>query len=161
MGEMAHCMKDVKELVAGKSDRSDSERRRPSGFQQQPSRARVECYTCGRAGHLARDCAGRREQSSPRAPSGVRCYKCDKVGHMARDCKTRGVTCYHCGQEGHVIRDCPDYAQGNSNWPSRGPAGRPMMDKGQEVNGSRVTKDSVTQNSNQRSRLPQTSGNSR
>ena len=36
------------------------------------------------------------------------CYQCGNAGHMARDCTTRGdQTCYNCGRTGHIARDCP------------------------------------------------------
>lgn len=49
------------------------------------------CYTCGRPGHLARDCDRQEEQ---------KCYSCGESGHIQKDCTQ--VKCYCCGEIGHV-----------------------------------------------------------
>nr|GEV17389.1 retrotransposon protein, putative, Ty3-gypsy subclass [Tanacetum cinerariifolium] len=55
-------------------------------------------------------------------PCGVKCRSCGKVGHLTRDCKPvvptiinqrtlvvnqRSATCFECGRQGHFKKDCP------------------------------------------------------
>ena len=39
------------------------------------------CFSCGRPGHLARNCYSRRT---------IQCFNCGMTGHVARDCKNQG-----------------------------------------------------------------------
>ena len=56
------------------------EKASPSGTSTN-SLGAIQCYSCDKAGHLARDCP------TPRA-----CFECGRKGHLARDCRRRGQT---------------------------------------------------------------------
>ncbi|XP_029993786.1 cellular nucleic acid-binding protein-like [Sphaeramia orbicularis] len=72
------------------------------------------CYTCGKAGHMARDCDHANEQ---------KCYSCGGFGHIQKLCDKGNVTgvvrlvmllciavkpsetnCYNCGKAGHLAK---------------------------------------------------------
>lgn len=47
-----------------------------------------------------------KHRNNPSAFSGVRCYTCGKSGHVSRDCQRRNVRCFTCNRKGHVSADC-------------------------------------------------------
>ena len=87
-------------LARGVKDNSrnqESHRESPKGAASVPKR----CHTCGRPGHLARDCrqgsatarteAGNKEMTSRGEKEGPRCYNCQQRGHFANQCPSRAA----------------------------------------------------------------------
>ena len=36
-----------------------------------------------------------------------KCHSCGREGHLAKDCRKRKNACFACGEVGHLITDCP------------------------------------------------------
>lgn len=45
----------------------------------------MSCMTCGKKGHMARDCRQPRQEDKSKRP----CFVCGKTGHLARDCREK------------------------------------------------------------------------
>ena len=70
----------------------------------------------------ARRRVGSKVQSKPVNADSRKCHTCGKVGHLARQCPDNEepakeekkekpkVTCYNCGQQGHIALQCPSKA---------------------------------------------------
>ena len=71
-----------------------------------PPKASVECYNCGKKGHLAKECRGK---SKPK-PS-FQCFRCGESSHGIKDCPQPAPNpssgkCDRCTQTGHLAKDC-------------------------------------------------------
>ena len=69
-------------------DEEERRRLRPPG--------QIVCFSCGKGGHISRECPERRlwggRQDQPggrRAPSTIQCAHCGRQGHLARDCRQK------------------------------------------------------------------------
>ena len=66
-----------------------------------------ECHTCGRFGHLAKDCWQNKSKSKGKDPKG----KGGKKGKGKGKGKTNKDVCSKCGQRGHWAKNCPNPAK--------------------------------------------------
>ena len=107
----------------------------------------VECFKCGQAGHIARDCRGaqhwRAGAGSRSVTEDIQCNRCGEWGHRGRECpggrrqqqhqqqqQQQQQQCFKCGGHGHIARECPSgegggYGRGRAGGPWRG--GRPVQ----------------------------------
>ena len=49
------------------------------------------CYSCGKQGHISRNCRKRKDVSQEKGPLKVVCFQCEQPGHYARDCPKRPI----------------------------------------------------------------------
>eukprot|EP01050_Picozoa_sp_SAG11_P016953 SAG11_NODE_2379_length_3429_cov_3.900601_1_plen_282_part_10 len=75
--------------------------------EQKQKQSKGACFTCGKKGHLSRDCTQKKDKANVNAVDGDnrKCFNCGEPGHLASECKSP-VKCYNCGKSGHMSHDC-------------------------------------------------------
>ena len=80
--------------------KSTQENKRVSG--EKVIKEAVLCHTCGKAGHIARDCRSKsggvqkrneKEDQEKNGRSEIRCFSCGGRGHMSMKCPSKALTC--------------------------------------------------------------------
>ena len=62
-------------------------------------------------------------------PAGCRCFTCGRLGHIARNCsprRSREIECFTCGKKGHLARNCWQQGNDQGNAFTRRAGGTPM-----------------------------------
>jgi Zinc knuckle len=81
----------------------------------------IECYNCGRKGHIAAQCKTKQQRSKFQNNNGNRqqrpafCHHCKKPGHTIYKCvhmssvlqeNIKKLKCTKCGEMGHILSNC-------------------------------------------------------
>jgi hypothetical protein len=77
-------------------------------------RNRGNCYSCGKAGHMARDCRSKNQQNNNNNNRNNN----SNNNNNRRD--LRNVECYNCNRKGHVSKDCRAPPAGNNRTNNNG-----------------------------------------
>jgi len=68
----------------------------------------LTCFTCGKTGHISRECRSRPQGEAVKAPVAA-----EVPAAPAGTLKKSEVTCFRCHQKGHTSPNCPSRPKGN------------------------------------------------
>jgi len=72
-------------------------------FQGRNQHTPLQCYACGKLGHITRNCWNQNTSSNPR--SYVQCNTCGRLGHLSSSCY-KNALCTACNKYGHTSQRC-------------------------------------------------------